>query len=111
MQKLQAFKSLLATGPFAENLPDLWKTVADVIRSEEKAGLASCPPRVRRRGIFTQYLWSQNHVPGLASLRSPPAALIGVPGRLAEVEEEEGEGGLYQSHLVLRHTGNQKLSW
>ena len=61
------FKSLLATGPFTENLPDLWKTVADVIRSEENQAWTLVPPEFIGRGIF-HHSYGPEPFPLLASL-------------------------------------------
>jgi hypothetical protein len=58
----QTFRSLLATGPFTENLPDLWKTAADVIRSEEHQTCTPVLPECIGRGIFMA-LAVQNRVP------------------------------------------------
>ena len=86
------FKSLLATGPFTKNLPDLWKTVADVIRSKENQAWTPVLPEFIGHGIFHGSCGPEL-CPCLASVQVLPLWPYWCVWPLAGVEEEgEREG-------------------
>lgn len=91
-------KCLVATNPFTENLADLCRTVAGVMRSEEEQ---ACPPGVHRVWLP----WSRAVSPLSESAGPPPVAFTGVPGHLPWVDVGKREESWYKSHSVLAANG------